>query len=118
MIYGIGVDIVSLTRIQKAWQQPKFAQRLLNDVEWQDYRQLSTEKRQVEFLAGRWAAKEAYAKALGTGIGANCRFHDITIRYSEKKQPQIESPHFEGQAFLSISHSEDYAVAQVVLEQC
>jgi holo-[acyl-carrier protein] synthase len=68
----------------------------------------------VEFLAGRFAAKEAFSKAMGTGIGKDLSFLDIEIAVDPLGKPVIVKP--DVNAHLSISHSRDYAVAQVVIE--
>ena len=69
----------------------------------------------MDFLAGTFAAKEEYAKALGTGIGSELSFHDITIQADEKGKPFIETEH--GKCHLTITHTTEYAAAQVILEQ-
>ena len=72
--------------------------------------------------AGFWAAKEACSKALGTGIGAECGFHDISLFKSQKGAPKITlSPtlikYFHiTDISLSITHDGDYAVAVVAIE--
>ena len=64
MIVGIGIDIVELKRIRKInKRQKKFVDRILTPFEKEIINRL-TEKRQIEFLAGRFAAKEAFAKAV------------------------------------------------------
>lgn len=116
MIVGIGIDIVELERIRKvSIRQKRFADRILTSFEKETYEQLSG-NRQVEFLAGRFAAKEAFAKAYGTGIGVQLSFLDIQIENDEKGKPLITKPLQEG-VHLSISHSTDYAVAQVIIEK-
>jgi holo-[acyl-carrier protein] synthase len=116
MIVGIGIDIVELERIRKvSIRQKRFADRILTSFEKETYEQLSG-NRQVEFLAGRFAAKEAFAKAYGTGIGVQLSFLDIQIENDEKGKPLITKPQQEG-VHLSISHSTDYAVAQVIIEK-
>ncbi|WP_080848791.1 holo-ACP synthase [Cytobacillus gottheilii] len=115
MIIGIGIDIVELHRIQKlADKHQKFALRILTVSEYQQFEQLHGE-RQVEFLAGRFAAKEAYSKAMGTGIGTDLSFQDIEIMKDERGKPSIMKPLQKG-VHLSISHSKEYAVAQVIIE--
>lgn len=115
MITGIGIDIIELERIQKIIStQKKFVDRILTENEKQTFTQLS-EWRQVEFLAGRFAAKEAFSKAAGTGIGKELSFLDIEISADSLGKPIIVKP--ELNAHLSISHSRDYAVAQVVIEK-
>ncbi|MFO1446522.1 holo-ACP synthase [Bacillus sp. Bva_UNVM-123] len=116
MISGIGIDIVELERIKKIYErQDRFVDRILTPAEKKIFQTL-TENRKTEFLAGRFAAKEAYAKAVGTGLGENLSFLDIEIAKDEKGKPFITKPRKEG-IHLSISHSKDYAVAQVVIEE-
>ncbi|MDQ0273211.1 holo-ACP synthase [Cytobacillus purgationiresistens] len=116
MIIGIGIDITELSRIQKmAAYKEKFAARILTDKEQEIYQSLS-ERRRVEYLAGRFAAKEAFSKAYGTGISKDLSFHDIEITSDHKGKPFIIKPFKEG-VHLSISHSREYAAAQVVIEK-
>jgi len=115
MIVGIGIDIVELDRIEKLLhRQSKFASRILTESEKQRFNSLSNH-RKVEFLAGRFAAKEAYSKAVGTGIGATLSFLDIEIQNDEYGKPKIIKPYTDT-VHLSISHSKEYAVAQVIIE--
>ncbi|MFS0784396.1 holo-ACP synthase [Bacillus sp. 1P06AnD] len=115
MIKGIGLDIVETGRIGKLIQtQPKFVNRILTSSEQEKFHSLKG-KRQTEFLAGRFAAKEAFSKAIGTGIGKELGFQDIEIRYGSKGKPFISAPFSEG-VHLSITHCEAYAAAQVVIE--
>lgn len=73
--------------------------------------------------AGFWAAKEACAKALGCGIGAECGFHDITLSKTPKGAPIITLSARVSEAFaiasasVSITHDGDYAIAVVALER-
>jgi holo-[acyl-carrier protein] synthase len=117
MIIGTGVDIVDLARIEKLMnRQPSFVDRILTPLEKERFFTLS-EKRKVEFLAGRFAAKEAFSKAKGTGIGKELSFQDMTIVSTEKGRPYFSEPHMaESNVHLSISHSEQYAIAQVIIE--
>lgn len=115
MIKGIGIDIIELSRVREIIsRQPKFIDRVLTAGEKQRFSELA-ERRKVEFLAGRFAAKEAFSKALGTGIGKELSFLDIEISSDELGKPVIKKP--EVRVHLSISHSRDYAVAQVVIEE-
>jgi holo-[acyl-carrier protein] synthase len=116
MISGIGIDIVELNRIKKVYsRQAKFIDRILTMNEKAIFTQL-TDERKGEFLAGRFAAKEAFSKAVGTGIGEKLSFLDIEIEKDERGKPFIKKPIKEG-VHLSISHSKEYAVAQVVIEK-
>lgn len=115
MIYGIGLDVVDIARIQSAVEKSdRFVSRVLTTDEIAVYRTL-TNKRQLEFLAGRFAAKEAFSKAFGTGIGA-LSFLDISILPNDKNKPIATCTKFDGNIFVSITHTETIAVAQVVLE--
>ncbi|MFP3358743.1 holo-ACP synthase [Planococcus sp. SIMBA_143] len=115
MITGIGLDIVELERIRKLDERSsKFRERILTESELAEYLLLKN-KRRTEFLAGRFAAKEAFAKARGTGIGAACPFSDMEIRKDENGKPGM---FFRGAecGFVSITHSKEFAAAQVVLQ--
>lgn len=116
MIAGIGVDIVDLDHMAEVCEkQPRFHERILTDSEIEIY-ETRSEKRKLEFLAGRFAAKEAFSKAMGTGIGKLVTFKGITILNDEKGQPIVTNSPFSGNIFISISHSRKSVVAQVVLE--
>ncbi|GLB60985.1 holo-ACP synthase [Cytobacillus sp. NCCP-133] len=116
MISGIGIDICGIGRIRKiAARQERFPERVLTSRELAVYDKLP-EKRKAEFLAGRFAAKEAFAKAVGTGIGEELSFQDIEIEKDEQGKPFISKPNKKG-VHLSISHSREYAVAQIVIER-
>ncbi len=115
MILGIGLDLVELERIEKAYNRSRrFAERILTNRELAIFDSLSP-ARQIEFLAGRFAAKEAYSKALGTGIGQGCELHQIEVLKDESGKPVL---YFDGEAvngFISITHTQQVAAAQVVL---
>ncbi|MFJ5625485.1 holo-ACP synthase [Peribacillus loiseleuriae] len=116
MIKGIGMDIVELQRIQKLLErQPKFIERILTEAERKTFFSLN-ERRRVEFAAGRFAAKEAYSKAEGTGIGRSLSFLDIEVKPNEFGKPEIIRPYAAG-IHLSITHSREYAAATVIIEE-
>ncbi|WP_156290223.1 holo-ACP synthase [Oceanobacillus salinisoli] len=116
MIKGIGIDIIELDRIQKSIANEKFVDRILTSKEKFLYDALQKTNRKVEFAAGRFAAKEAFAKAIGTGIG-KLSFQHIEVLPDEHGAPMIQVKGFEKERiFLSITHSKAYAVAQVVIE--
>lgn len=106
MIKGIGIDIVDLKRVAK--QLNKLSERILTPGEITQYLGFS-EIRKIEYLAGRFAAKEAYYKASGD---RSLGFKDIEIIDDE-----FGIPHINKKGFISISHERDYAVAVVVIEQ-
>lgn len=117
MIKGIGIDIIELVRIQESLEKgERLVQRVLTQKEMEKYELLTNDRRRIEYVAGRFAAKEACAKALGTGIGS-LSFQDIEITNDKKGAPKIRVNGYESYTFfLSISHSKHYAVAQVVVQ--
>lgn len=116
MIKGIGIDAVELPRIKVIIEKkPHFVSRILTIEETQLFSGLP-HKRQIEFLGGRYACKEAFSKAWGTGIG-KLTFQDIEILSDEFGAPLItRSPHPLEKVFVSITHTEDMAFAQIILE--
>jgi len=124
MIFGIGTDIVEVSRIEDSLARfgPAFAQRLLSEREMQEFMLSNTPAR---FLAKRFAAKEAFAKALGTGIRTPASFENIGVTHDDLGKPFLDlAP--ELQAYLneksirfqhlSISDEKMLAAAFVVLE--
>lgn len=116
MIVGIGIDLVEMDRIREIIaEKESFVKRVLTEKEWQLFDTLSA-KRQVEFLAGRFACKEAFSKALGTGIGP-VSFQEIEVLRGERGEPVITKSPFAGQVFVSITHTDLFAMAQIILEE-
>lgn len=116
MIVGHGIDIEALGSIQNAVKKRKgFAQRVLTDKEMERFSSLKGH-RQVEYLAGRWSAKEAFSKALGTGIG-KLSFQDLEILNNERGAPYFSKSPFLGKVWLSISHTDQFVTASVILEE-
>ncbi|CAM5188021.1 Holo-[acyl-carrier-protein] synthase OS=Ureibacillus acetophenoni OX=614649 GN=acpS PE=3 SV=1 [Ureibacillus acetophenoni] len=113
MIKGIGLDIIELSRIKKADEHEKFRNCILSE-RLEEYNKLSN-IRKIEFLAGRFATKEAYAKANGTGIREGCEFHQIKILNDELGKPNLYFNRQSVKGFVSITHSKDYPAAQVLL---
>lgn len=125
MIYGIGTDIVEVARIEDSLSRfgDAFAQRILNELEWQDY---AASRVKARFLAKRFAAKEAFAKALGTGIRGAASFDNIGIGHDALGKPEFQlAPALQaflqekgiGSLHLSISDEKALAAAFVVLEK-
>lgn len=88
MIYGIGTDIVALSRIERLYKKygRTFAERLLSPVELLEFGQ---EGKPVNFLAKRFAAKEAFAKAVGTGIRGAVSFQRISVGHNDLGKPEF-----------------------------
>jgi holo-[acyl-carrier protein] synthase len=117
MIIGHGIDLQEISAIEKAYNKnSKFAERILTTNEFVVFSQLKNHKRKIEFLAGRWAGKEAFSKALGTGIG-QVGFKDIEILPNEKGAPYINQATFQGNVYISLTHSGNFAQASVILEE-
>lgn len=123
MIYGIGTDIVSIARIAGAIERhgERFAQRILAESERQAFAEAV---RPEHFLAKRFAAKEAAAKAFGTGFSGGLCMSDIAVTHDTRGRPLLsfsgraESLCIElgiGEHFLSISDEKDNAIAFVIL---
>ncbi|HCM89616.1 MULTISPECIES: holo-ACP synthase [Vagococcus] len=116
MIIGIGIDIVELDRMKEIIQKnDKFIDRVLTDNEREIFDKLG-EKRKVEFLGGRFSCKEAFSKAYGTGIG-KVKLTDIEILREENGRPIVVKSPFEGKVHVSISHTNQTAIAQIILEK-
>lgn len=114
MIQGIGLDVVELERIERVCQRnPKFVDRILTPQEKERYYTLSS-RRQIEYLSGRFAAKEAFAKALGTGIGTHCAFTDIEVLNDQQGAPYLLFKGEKVNAFITITHTNTVAAAQVI----
>lgn len=115
MIQGIGLDIIEMDRIARLdARNEKFRLRILSETELQVYETLSGHRR-TEYLAGRFAAKEAFAKARGTGIGKSCGFLDIEVRSEPGGKPVLYFKQQPANGFVSITHTETVAAAQVIL---
>lgn len=119
MIGGIGTDIIQVQRIAEALGRhgERFASRILTERELVQFHHAQDAER---FLAKRWAAKEAIAKALGTGIGSRVTFHSMDIHHDAHGKPLVvlRSGALEQlerlgaiQCLLTLSDEADYAVA-------
>lgn len=117
MIYGIGLDLIEIERIENVYnkQNQKFVERILSKEEQIKFNSFSQQKRKIEYLAGRFATKEAFSKALGTGLGKTIAFHDINCYNDHLGKPCIDYSGF--RVHVSITHTENYAMSQVLLEK-
>ena len=115
MIKGIGLDVTEIERIKASHlRTSKFKTRILTARELDHFTTLK-EIRQLEFLAGRFAAKEAFAKAMGTGIGKHCSFQHIEVLSNDKGKPVLYFKGDEVNGHVSITHTKQFAAAQVIL---
>lgn len=99
----IGTDLVQISRMEKSLQIPGFAQKVFSEAE-REYCKTAAS------FAGIFAAKEAYFKALGTGL--QLPLTALSVLHDDKGKPYFDG---KPQARLSISHDGDYAVATVLL---
>ena len=88
MIVGVGTDLVERVRIEKSYKRygNRFAVKILGSTELQDF---SRVKFKAAFLAKRFAAKEAVAKALGTGMRDGVHFSGIEVTHDHRGQPGV-----------------------------
>ena len=122
-ILGMGTDIVQISRILTAMDmQQRFAKRILTDTELELFNQLKQPER---YLAKRWAAKEAAAKAFGLGIGRGLSFHHFEVSNDEMGAPIMQLSGYAqeladkkgiNKLWLSISDEQDFATATLILE--
>ena len=116
MIVGHGIDIEELASIKSAvTRHESFAKRVLTAKEMERFNSLKG-RRQIEYLAGRWSAKEAFSKAMGTGIG-KLGFQDLEVLNNERGAPYFSQSPFSGKIWLSISHTDQFVTASVILEE-
>ena len=124
MIYGIGIDLIEIDRIQQAITRigQRFIERVFTEIE-QQY--CHCQGRSYACYAVRFAAKEAFLKAFGTGLRQYMRWRDIEVQRDGLGKPSLhvygylqEQCTSQGirHIHLSLSHSASMAIAQVVLE--
>ncbi|WP_270168539.1 holo-ACP synthase [Paenibacillus sp. SYP-B4298] len=122
MIYGVGLDLQYIPQIEESIQRQQ--ELFLNRVYTQQEIAYCRKHRKAgQHYAAKWAAKEAFSKALGTGISKGIRLLDIETVHLKSGQPHIVlyrraleiCEQHNLKVFVSISHSGDYAAAQVVL---
>lgn len=124
MIHGIGTDIVAVTRLRSMWERhgEHVLEKLLAPVERDDFARAPDKGR---FLAKRFAAKEAFSKALGTGVRPPATLPNIGVVHDNAGKPVLvygdELAALMAEqglvAHLSISDEAEYAVAYVILER-
>ena len=124
MIYGVGTDVVEIGRIEKALARfgERFAVRILCEPE---LKRFQTHRLPAAYLAKRFAAKEAFTKALGTGIHAPANWHGVWVRNLPSGKPVLEYSEALKQllaqrgvaaSHLSLTDERGVAMATVILE--
>lgn len=111
MITGIGTDIVEIARVRKAISE-SFMHKVLSEEEFERAMSFSEERR-IQFLAGRFAAKESIIKCLSDHEIPN--MNDLNIINDEKGKPMISYKDYK--ILISISHERNYATAVAILEE-
>ncbi len=115
MIKSIGVDIVSLKRIEELGIE-KLGNRILSDLEKEEFIKINNHQRKLTYLGGRFAAKEALFKCFKEG-DKNANYKDFSILNEDNGSPYVLSQYTEDfNTFITISHTNNDAVAFVVLE--
>ncbi|MCF7858697.1 MAG: holo-ACP synthase [Candidatus Cloacimonetes bacterium] len=124
MIFGVGIDLIEVRRIEKLLKNDDLQlQKIFTEHEIDYCRKLANGS---QHFAGRFAAKEAFLKALGKGWREEIKFRDIETINNELGKPEIilygkTKSIFEAEALkcshVSISHLKDYATAIVLIEK-
>jgi len=124
VIYGVGTDVVEIARIENALARygERFARRILSESEFSRFK---SHRLPAAYLAKRFAAKEAFVKALGTGIHAPANWHGVWVKNLPSGRPVLQfSRELEDllkqkqilQAHVSLSDERGVAFATVILE--
>ncbi len=124
MIYGVGTDVVEIARIENALARfgERFARRILSESEFNRFK---NHRLPAAYLAKRFAAKEAFAKALGTGIHAPANWQGVWVKNLPSGQPVLQfsdslsqflSRRGVSKAHVSLSDERGVAFATVILE--
>ena len=123
MIRGIGTDIVEVARVAKAIANPRFCARVYTAAEQQYCESRGAQRAQS--YAARFAAKEAFSKAIGTGIGENAHLNEIEVLNLDNGKPVVRlygetKEYFEAnfggnEIDISLSHTSKLALATVVV---
>jgi holo-[acyl-carrier protein] synthase len=123
-IFGIGTDIVDISRINNLVNKNKtFIKRIFSPTE---IKYCETKKNKISFYAKRFAAKEAFSKALGTGISKGISFNEISINNNTNGAPFIELTgktkiivknltKGKNKIYLSLSDEKKYALAMIII---
>ena len=124
-IYGIGSDIISNIRIKKNLKNKKFLKRIFSIEEIENGSKL---KNKFMYFSKRFAAKEAFVKALGTGFRDNINFNSISILNDKKGKPYLKceknlnkkikdlTKKKKLNIFLSLADEKDYSLAFVIIQ--
>ena len=113
---GIGIDIVEIEEMRAHWSD-LFVSRILSPQERTVYDTMGSDKRRLEYLAGRFAAKEAYTKAYGS-FDEPLNFNEVSVLNDASGKPRLQSPYRQDDSVLiSLSHSRHFVVAMCHIEK-
>jgi holo-[acyl-carrier protein] synthase len=122
MIFGIGTDIIETSRIQNAIE--KYGKRFLDRLFTEQEQQYCNEFNDTKYIhyAARFAAKESFSKAIGTGITQGFKLRDVSVSNLPSGQPviildgEMKEKYGHLKVHISLSHSDTNSVAFIVLE--
>lgn len=130
MIHGIGTDIVDINRIKQVYlnNPDKFVNKILSSSEQAIFNSLQLESDKIDYLATRWAAKEAVVKAIGTGFRDGMYLAEISISNNKHGRPEVVfsepaadilTQKFIGSKYsvhISLSGEKSFAIAYCIIE--
>ena len=106
MIKGIGIDITEIKRVQAAVNKHvQFIPKVLTPAEYWEY------------ISSRFSLKESFSKAMGTGIGTQVSFQDVSFINNDLGRPEVFQSIFSGRAHASVSHTDQLVMTEVILEE-
>jgi holo-[acyl-carrier protein] synthase len=125
MIIGIGTDIVDISRIEKlAANLQTFAGKVLSKEELRIFSEIKLQNKKISYLAKRFAAKEAFVKALGTGFRDGLFLPNISILNDKLGKPEVKLDEKNQDRFakgakidISLSDEKKYVIAFVIISK-
>ena len=122
-IFGIGSDIIEIFRIKKAFKNKNFKKKIISKNE---IKEIDKRSNKISGYAKRFAAKEAFSKALGTGVSAGISFREISINNDKNGKPYIvlhgktksivqQKIKKRYKSFLTLSDEKKFALATVII---
>ena len=124
MIFGIGTDVVSLSRLKKIDGMERFAKKILSEKELSIFTNL-IESKKITYIAKQFAGKEAVSKAFGTGMSSPVMFQNIEILRDDNGKPILNALNDLKKlltdlgitkSHVSLSDEKNYAIAFAILE--
>ncbi len=112
-MFEIGIDIVEHEKMEKKISD-EFIKRVLSEKELKYYYEIKSNKRKLEYISSRFAAKEAIFKAYKSGDGTTC-YTNISILNNKDGSPYVLFENMNDEIKISISHTDNYSVANVIL---